>query len=111
MFNARLGSARVVIGIVVVAAVTGSSRAPISARRLVQSDGRTAQVLGAYATLPAAFVANRGQTNQRVRYYTRGSRYAFYLTRDEVVLSFVNESATDELALTLRFPGSDQQLL
>ena len=106
MFNARLVSARVVIGIAVVAAAMGSGGSPISARRLAQSDGRTAQVLGAYATLPAAFVANRGQINQRVRYYQRGSRYAFYLTPDEVVLSFLNESATEELALTLRFPGS-----
>ena len=28
----------------------------------------------------------------RVRYYAQGSRYAFYLTREEIVLVFMKES-------------------
>src|SRR5262245_24489704 len=61
----------------------------------------------AYAKLPVAFVENRGQVDSRVRYYAQGERYAFYVTREEVVLSFANEAATENLALRLRFPGSD----
>ena len=54
----------------------------------------TRQILNTYAKLPLAFVENRGQTDARVRYYAQGTRYAFYLTRDEVVLSFLNEPET-----------------
>jgi hypothetical protein len=49
-------------------------------------------VLDAHAKLPLAFVPNRGQTDARVRYYARGSRYAFYFTRTGLALSFVNPS-------------------
>ena len=57
-----------------------------------QTNNRTGQesreqVLKAYADLPLTFVENRGQTDGRVRYYAQGSRYAFYLTDEEVVLS------------------------
>jgi hypothetical protein len=51
--------------------------------------GSREQVLKAYANLPLTFVENRGQTDSRVSYYAQGSGYAFYLTREEVVLSFV----------------------
>jgi hypothetical protein len=38
--------------------------------------------------LPVTFVENRGQLDPRVRYYAQGSRYAFFFTPEEVVLSF-----------------------
>ena len=47
------------------------------------------RALAAYGKLPLGFVENRGQTDARVRYYASGPRYAFYLTRQEVVLVFV----------------------
>ena len=50
--------------------------------------GSNEQVLKAYANLPLTFVENRGQTDARVRYYTQGPHYAFYLTDQEVMLSF-----------------------
>ena len=81
-------------------------RGPCSARRLGESDSRASQLLSVYAKLPIAFVENRGQLEPRVRYYAQGPRYAFYLTRDEVVMSFENEPATGGVALALRFPGS-----
>src|SRR5262249_35295510 len=34
-----------------------------------------------------------GQTDSRVRFYGQGSRYAFYLTEQQVVLSFVGQRA------------------
>ena len=51
------------------------------------------------------FEENRGQTDPRVRYYAQGSRYAFYLTRDEVVLSFMNEPTTRGVTLALLSGG------
>jgi hypothetical protein len=68
--------------------------------------GRTGHVLAAYAKLPLTFVENRGQTNPRVRYYAQTSRHAFYVTREEVVLSLAKEE-TRGLALALRFLGSN----
>ena len=50
--------------------------------------GSNEQALKSYANLPLTFVENRGQTDARVRYYANGPRYAFYLTDDEVVLTF-----------------------
>ena len=52
-------------------------------------DDARQRALHAYASLPVAFVENRGQTDARVRYYASGPRYGFYLTSDEVVLSFM----------------------
>src|SRR5207247_4056573 len=74
----------------------GPNRHPRVAERaapaLAAFDGNHAQVLNAYANLPVAFIENRGQTDNRVRYYAQGSRYGFYLTRDQVVLSLVEGS-------------------
>ena len=114
----------------------GPNRQPRAAERaapaLAAFDGNHAQVLSAYANLPVAFIENRGQTDNRVRYYAQGARYGFYLTRDQVVLSFVKgsaalgagnsgipaaavtataveEPATEGVALALRFLGSNPQ--
>src|SRR5262249_57763512 len=66
-----------------------------------ETQGRLA--LNAYGKLPASFVENRGQMDARARYYARGDRYGFYLTRDEVVLSLAKEHAALDVALALRF--------
>jgi hypothetical protein len=60
----------------------------------------------AYDKLPAAFIENRGQLNDEVRYYAQGRRYAFYLTRDRAVLSFLDSSTQNGVTLALGFPGS-----
>ena len=72
------------------------------------AEGR-AQVLGAYARLPLAFVENRGQTHGRVRYYAQGSRYSFALTREGVVLSLVKGTpdAARGVNLAWRFVGGN----
>src|ERR1043165_7250948 len=43
----------------------------------------------AFGDLPLTFVANRGQTDARVRYVAHGPRYAFYLTPRDIVLTFL----------------------
>jgi hypothetical protein len=54
------------------------------------------QVLHAYGNLPLRFVENRGQTNARVRYHAQGPRYTFFLTREEIVLSFARRSRASD---------------
>jgi hypothetical protein len=61
----------------------------------------------AYARPPEAFVENQGQVDARVRFYAQGARYAFYVTDDGVVMSFMDERATSGHALALSFPNSD----
>src|SRR5262245_8622526 len=68
----------------------------------------TAAVAGhASGIMPVAFVANRGQTDPRVRYVAMGSRYAFFATRHELMLSLSRGKPAHHLALALRFldPG------
>src|SRR3954467_2853185 len=62
------------------------------------------RALQAYGKLPLTFVENRGQKDGQVRYYAQGNRYAFYLTRDGVVLSFAKGS------MALRFVGANPQV-
>src|SRR5215211_7415324 len=66
----------------------------------------------AFARLPLTFAPNAGQTDDRVRYSTRGSRYGFFFTPAEVALAFTGaddggqaEAGGHSLALT--FLGSD----
>ena len=59
----------------------------------------------AFAAMPLAFVQNRGQTDARVRYYALGNHYAFFATRDELMLSLTKDKPARSLALGLRFIG------
>src|SRR5690348_3603551 len=48
--------------------------------------GLSAQRWSDYGTLPASFEANRGQTDRRVKFLSRGAGYTLFLTPDEAVL-------------------------
>jgi hypothetical protein len=54
--------------------------------------------------MPLTFVPNRGQTDERVRFYGRGAGYAFYFTPRSVVLSLARKGRATALALS--FPGA-----
>jgi hypothetical protein len=62
---------------------------------------------GDYAKLPLSFVPNRGQTDQRVRYYAQGQGFGFYFTPDKAVLAFSKGDRGQ--ALQLRFLGADRK--
>src|SRR5690348_14558015 len=59
------------------------------------------------ATGRVAFVENRGQAPERVRYYALGRRFSFAAERGRVLLSFLGPRATRGVALALRFPGRE----
>ena len=64
----------------------------------------------AFGDLPLTFVANRGQTDARVRYVAHGPRYAFYLTPRDIVLTFLKGGRVpsgDGHVLALRFVGAN----
>jgi hypothetical protein len=113
------GAARVttavVAGAVVAALTTGVGAAAQTSARSggadaaqahavpMGSSGSTARAERAFGTMPVAFVANRGQTDPRVRYYAVGHRFAFFATRHELMLSLSKDQPNRHLALALRF--------
>ncbi len=68
-----------------------ASALPLTAAPTVPASTR-ARVLEKYAHLPLRFEANQGQTDQRVRFLSRGSGYTLFLTPTEAVVS-VSEPA------------------
>src|SRR6266542_2964620 len=52
-----------------------------------------AKVKAGYGKLPLSFEANLGQTDSKVKFLTRGSGYALFLTANEAVLRLRNERA------------------
>jgi len=100
-------SIRIALVILAIAASSGSTSARRVDRAHHTPDGRAVTTADTLSRLPVAFVENRGQIDSTVRYYARGSRYGFYLTRDAVILSFLNEAVSDGHTLALRFPGSN----
>jgi hypothetical protein len=111
--NKHLASATAAVATIAAAFAlwTGSPVSAVepAAPSAAAATGAADHVLDAYAKLPLAFVENRGQTDARVRYYAQGNRRAFYLTREEVMLSF--EKETRGLALALRFLVSNPSVV
>ena len=83
----------------------GASPAP-------SADGSTTQPL---ASLPVAFIENRGQTDSLVRYYAQGAGFGFYLTPDDIRLAFTPQSSAGRAdasaghALSLQFVDANRQ--
>jgi hypothetical protein len=57
-----------------------------------------AQIQEAYGKLPLYFEANRGQTDQRVRFLSRGARHTLFLTPTEAVLALRSASHPSRVA-------------
>jgi hypothetical protein len=53
-----------------------------------------ARIAADHMKLPLSFEPNQGQTNRSVRFLSRGSGYALYLTSDEALLSLLRPSAS-----------------
>ena len=53
------------------------------------------QLAEAYGKLPLSFEANEGQTDSRVDFLSRGSRYTLFLTETEAVLALRNPAAPE----------------
>ncbi len=52
-----------------------------------------AKIGEAYGKLPMSFVANEGQTDERVKFMSRGKGYSLYLTANEAVLVLIRSQA------------------
>jgi len=66
---------------------------PTNVSRLTApSPGARARASEGYGRLPLSFEANRGQTDGRVKFLSRGAGYTLFLTGDEAVLSLASAS-------------------
>src|SRR2546426_8657390 len=75
-----------------------SGRASAVGPATVATTGDTAEEAHArqvYASLPPSFEANRGQTDQEVRFLSRGRGYTLFLTPSEAVLVLKSREAED----------------
>src|SRR4029077_9166897 len=90
---------------------------PALADGLKEPDPRAAEAL---ARLPLAFEANRGQTDSRVRFLSRGRGYTMFLTPDGAVLSLngamlemtvVGGSARSAITGVDRLPGTSSYFM
>src|SRR2546427_805210 len=104
-----------------------SGRASAVGPATVATTGDTAEEAHArqvYASLPPSFEANRGQTDQEVRFLSRGRGYTLFLTPSEAVLVLKSREAEDvrhersetnsgaeSSAITLAFIGADRSYL
>ena len=67
-----------------------SSLEAISAAQATPEAGTPAWVNQPYGKLPLSFEANRGQTDARVQFLSRGRGYTLFLTATEVTLVFTH---------------------
>ena len=72
----------------------------------------SANVKEGYGKLPLSFEPNKGQTDNKVKFLTRSSGYALFLTPNEAVLRFQNERpgkqvSIDPSVLRMRLEGAN----
>jgi beta-propeller repeat-containing protein len=76
-----------------------------SAKTTARPEGRQALVQS-YGKLPLSFEVNRGQADPQVKFLSRGSGYALFLTGDEAVLSLRGRQSS---VVSRRFPVDSRQ--
>ena len=64
-----------------------------------------------YGKLPLAFEANQGQTDPRVKFFSRGKGYALFLSGDEAVLSLRAGSQQSKVEVQKAKAEDDSELL
>src|SRR3989449_7624507 len=67
------------------------------------------QVQEAYGKLPLSFEANRGQTDGRVKFLSRGRGYTLFLTPTEAVLALRHPTKSQQTALRIRLIGANSR--
>src|SRR5712692_3149813 len=79
---------------------TVPNRSPVASQsRIVESYGR----------LPLNFAPNRGQTDARVQFLSRGSGYGLFLTSTEAVLSLAASRGVSPQVLRMKLAGANRR--
>ena len=77
-----------------------SSRADLSTSLPSDDAANKMRISEAYGKLPMSFEPNRGQTDRRVKFLSRGSGYTLFLTPSEAMLALWNEKPSEERAVS-----------
>jgi len=85
--HSNLGSLSIGLSILLAASAFAAGR-QVQAKHGSEEADRLSnqQVLAAYGKVPLSFEENQGQTDRQVKFLSRGSRYALFLTSEEAVL-------------------------
>src|SRR5258705_2047403 len=67
---------------------------------------QTQNVMEHYGKLPLHFEANAGQTNDQVKFLSRGSGYSLFLTSSEVVMAFKAAKTPTPAVVTMKLVGA-----
>src|SRR6202521_5826265 len=79
--------------------------AQVDATEVGAAQSRVAQ---SYGDLPLSFEENRGQSDPRVRFLSRGAGYTFFLTPGEAVLALSQDQVPSQAAvLHLKLAGAN----
>src|SRR5438067_13035192 len=62
------------------------------------AEATEARLADSYGKVPLSFEANRGQTDPRVKFLSRGSGYTLFLTGDEALLSLRSQKSDAALS-------------
>jgi len=86
--------------------VTGALLAATTDPRSVSkpNEAALAKAKSALAKMPLSFEPNRGQTDPRVQYLTRGPGYIVYFTQDETVMSLTDTKSSNAV-VRMKFVG------
>lgn len=87
--------------------VTGALFAASTGERAVSKPNESSamsKVKDSLGKLPLSFEPNRGQTDPRVQFLSRGPGYTVYFTKDETVLS-LKDTKTSDAVVRMRFVG------
>ncbi len=66
-----------------------------------------APALESYGKVPLSFEPNRGQTDARVQFLSRGPGYGIFLTPGEAVLAFPKDKAAGQAVLRMKLAGAN----
>jgi len=88
--------------------VTGALIAASTGDRAVSKPNEAAmsKVKASLGKLPLSFEPNRGQTDPRVQFLSRGPGYSVFITNDETVIS-LKDTNTSNAVVRMRFVGGN----
>src|SRR5213594_1733632 len=73
------------------------------------AEATQARLAASYGKLPLSFEANRGQTDRRVKFLSRGRGYTFFLAPTEAVLALRHPTKSEKTALRIRLIGTNSR--
>jgi len=68
------------------------------------SDLRNAKIMKTISGLPVNFIENKGQVNEKVKYYARHNGATIYFTNDGIVFDFIREMKSAEIRREAKGP-------